>query len=163
MPLPDGKEQERRGILGTANLMAVAARTAPKSGGADDFLTAVVTGAEIAALAADMEKLAVARKIEPWSQQAKEVGGAKVIVRIGVRGTKRYATNCEACGYKSCEAFEKAEKRPGQDFESPTWIFKALDPGIALGSAVKTTSASAQAPPRAEGGQETGGWRDSEI
>lgn len=140
MPILDGEEQERRGVLETANLMAVSARTAPKSGGVDDVLTAVVTGAEIEGLAADMEKLAVERKVERWSQQAKEVRGAEVIVLIGVRGTKRYAANCGACGYKSCEAFEKAEKRLGQDFEGPTCIFKALDLGIALGSAVKTAS-----------------------
>ncbi|MBP1718659.1 MAG: hypothetical protein H6Q43_2097, partial [Deltaproteobacteria bacterium] len=32
----------------------------------------------------------------------------------------------------------KADKKLGQDFEGPTCIFKALDLGIALGSAVKT-------------------------
>jgi uncharacterized ferredoxin-like protein len=138
MPILDGKEQERQGILETANLMVVSARTAPKSGGIDDILTAVVTGAEIEALAADMERLAVERKIERWGQQAKEVRGAEVIVLIGVRGTKRYVANCGACGYKSCETFEKADKKLGQDFEGPTCIFKALDLGIALGSAVKT-------------------------
>ena len=140
MPILDGKEQERQGILETANLMVLAARTAPKSGGVDDILTAVVTGAEIEALAADLERLAFERKIERWSQQAKEVRGSEVIVLIGVRGTKRYVANCGACGYKSCEAFEKAEKKLGQDFEGPTCVFKALDLGIALGSAVKTAS-----------------------
>jgi uncharacterized ferredoxin-like protein len=32
------------------------------------------------------------------------------------------------------------EKRLGQDFEGPTCLFKALDLGIAVGSAVKTAS-----------------------
>ena len=140
MPILDGKEQERQGVLETANLMVVSARTAPKSGGVDDILTAVVTGAEIVALASDMEKIAVERKVERWGQQAKEVRSAEVIVLIGVRGTKPYVLNCGACGYGSCKAFEKSEKRQGQDFEGPTCIFKALDLGIALGSAVKTAS-----------------------
>jgi len=140
MPIWDGKEQEREGILEAARLMVVSARTAPKSGGVDDVLTAVVSGDEIGALAADMEKLAVERKIERWGLQAKEVRSAEVIVLIGVRGTKRYVANCGACGYGSCEAFERAEKKPGQDFEGPTCIFKALDLGVALGSAVKTAS-----------------------
>jgi uncharacterized ferredoxin-like protein len=48
--------------------------------------------------------------------------------------------NCGACGYQNCEAFEKARKEEGQDFMGPTCIFKALDLGIALGSAVKTAS-----------------------
>ena len=40
MPVLEGREQERQGILVTANLMVVAARTAPKAGGKDDILTA---------------------------------------------------------------------------------------------------------------------------
>jgi len=140
MPIFDGREQERKGLMETANLMLVSARTAPKSGGVDDILTAIVYGAEVGVLAADMEKLAVERKIDRWSKQAQEIKGAEVIVLIGVRGTKRYVTNCGACGYKSCDDFEKAEKKLGQDFEGPTCIFKALDLGIALCSAVKTAS-----------------------
>lgn len=140
MPILDGRQQERKGVMEAANLMLVSARTAPKSGGVDDILTAIVYGAKVGALAADMEKLAVERKIERWSKQAQEIKRAEVIVLIGVRGTKRYVTNCGACGYKSCDDFEKAEKKLGQDFEGPTCIFKALDLGIALCSAVKTAS-----------------------
>jgi uncharacterized ferredoxin-like protein len=140
MPILDGREQERKGVIETANLMVVSARTAPKSGGVDDILTAIVYGAEVKALAADMERLGVERKIERWSKQAQEIKGSEVIVLVGVRGTKRYVTNCGACGYKSCDDFEKAEKKLGQDFEGPTCIFKALDLGIAVCSAVKTAS-----------------------
>ena len=140
MPILDGKEQERQGILETAKLMVVSARTAPKSGGVDDIFTAVVYGQEVEALAADLEKIAAERKIQTWSQQAQNVRGAEVVVLIGVRGTKSYVTNCGACGYKSCDEFNKAEKRLRQDFEGPTCIFKALDLGIAVGSAVKTAS-----------------------
>jgi uncharacterized ferredoxin-like protein len=139
MPILDGREQERKGVMETANLMVVSARTAPKSGGVDDVLTAIVYGAEVEVLAADMEKLAVERKMESWSKQAQEIKGAEVIVLIGVRGTKRYTTNCGACG-SNCNDFEKAEKKLGQDFEGPTCIFKALDLGIAVCSAVKTAS-----------------------
>jgi uncharacterized ferredoxin-like protein len=140
MPILDGREQERQGVLETANLMVVSARTAPKSGGVDDILTAVVHGAEVEALAADMEKIGVERKVERWNLQAQEVKGSEAIVLIGARGTKRYVTNCGACGYPSCGDFEKAEKKLGQDFEGPTCIFKALDLGVAVCSAVKTAS-----------------------
>jgi uncharacterized ferredoxin-like protein len=140
MPILDGREQEREGVLETARLMVVSARTAPKSGGVDDIFTAVVVGQEIEALAADMEKIGAERKIEAWSQLAKGVRGSDVIVLIGVKGTKRYVTNCGACGYGSCDEFEKAEKRLRQDFEGPTCIFKALDLGVAVCSAVKMAS-----------------------
>ena len=36
--------------------------------------------------------------------------------------------------------FEKVVKKSGQDFEGPTCVFKSIDLGIALGSAVKTAS-----------------------
>jgi uncharacterized ferredoxin-like protein len=140
MPILDGKEQERQGVMETANLMVVSARTAPKSGGVDDIFTAVVVGQEIEALAADMEKIGAERKIEAWSQQARSVRDSDTIVLIGVKGTKRYVTNCGACGYGSCDEFEVAEKRLRQDFDGPTCIFKALDLGIAVCSAVKVAS-----------------------
>jgi uncharacterized ferredoxin-like protein len=140
MPILDGKDQERQGLMETATMMVVSARTAPKSGGVDDILTSVVYGAELEALAADMEKIAAERKAERWSQQAANVKGAEVIVLIGVRGTKSYVTNCGSCGYDSCAEFTKSEKRIRQDFEGPTCIFKAMDLGVAVGSAVKTAS-----------------------
>ena len=140
MPILDGKGQERQGVMETANLMVVSARTAPKSGGVDDVFTAIVYGQEINDLAADMEKIAVERNIEAWKRQAQNVKGADVIVLIGVRGTKRYVTDCGACGYDSCNEFEKAEKKRRQDFDGPTCVFKALDLGIAAGSAAKTAN-----------------------
>ena len=137
MPILDGRGQERQGILEIANLMVVAARTAPKSGGRDDILTAVVHGPEAEALATDMEKIGVERNHPAWTQHARIVMRADAIVLVGVRGTRSYVTNCGACGYKSCEDFTKAEKRTGQDFDGPNCIFKTLDLGLALGSAVK--------------------------
>ena len=140
MPILDGKQQERQGLMETANLMVVSARTAPKSGGRDDIFTAVVYGQEVEDIAADMERIAMERKQEAWSQQAQNVRASDVIVLIGVRGTISYVTNCGACGYDSCDAFNKAEKRRRQDFDGPNCIFKTLDLGIAVGSAAKTAN-----------------------
>ena len=140
MPILDGKEQERQGLMETANLMVVSARTAPKSGGRDDIFTAVVYGKEIEDIAADMEKIALERHQEAWNQQAQNIRTAEVIVLIGVKGTISYVTNCGACGYESCDAFNRAEKRRRQDFDGPNCIFKTLDLGIAVSSAAKTAS-----------------------
>jgi uncharacterized ferredoxin-like protein len=140
MPILDGAQQERQGVLETANLMVVAARTAPKSGGVDDIFTAVVVGQEIELLADDMEKMGTERSVKEWGQQAREVRISDAVVLVGVKGTKRYITNCGACGYGSCIEFEKAEKKAGQDFEGPTCLFKALDLGVAVCSAAKVAS-----------------------
>jgi uncharacterized ferredoxin-like protein len=140
MQVLDGREQERQGILEIANLMVVAARTAPKSGGKDDILTAVVYGPEAETLAVDMGKIAVERNDPAWTKPVRIIKDAEAIVLIGVRGTKSYVTNCGACARNSCDDFTKAEKRSGRDLDGPNCIFKTLDLGIALCSAAKVAS-----------------------
>lgn len=140
MPILDGRQQERQGILEIANLMVVAARTAPKAGGKDDILTAVVTGPEAGAVAAEMERMAADRGNAAWARQAGIIREADAIVIIGVRGTKSYGLNCGACGFGSCDDFTKIEKKAGQDFDGPNCMMKNLDLGIALSSAVKIAS-----------------------
>lgn len=140
MPIIRGEKAEKEGVLQVSRLMAISARTAPKSGGIDDVLTAVVSGAEKQSLAAEMDKIAEEREISRFKRDAENLRNSEVVVLIGVRGTRRFGLDCGACGYASCEEFKKAEKRLGQDFIGPTCLFKALDLGIALGSAVKTAS-----------------------
>lgn len=143
MPTFYGEEQERDAVMQAAKLMLVSARTAPKSGGVDDILTALVYGEEKNVIAAEMSKMADERgaNFSFLERDAKNVRGSEVLLLIGVRGTKSFLNiNCGGCGYPSCAKFEKVAKRSGQDFEGPTCVFKSLDLGIALGSAVKTAS-----------------------
>ena len=123
-----------------SRLMLVSARTAPKSGGVDDILTVLVFGKEKDSLAAEMEKIGEERSISGFGRDAGNVRNSEAVVLIGVRGTKKFGMNCGACGYADCDEFEKAEKKAGQDFTGPTCIFKALDLGIAMGSAAKTAN-----------------------
>jgi uncharacterized ferredoxin-like protein len=139
-PTIEGKNGEKEALLQTAKLMLVAARTAPKSGGIDDILTAIVYGETKDAIAEKMEEIAEKRKIEGFKRDAKNVRDSEAVVLIGVRGGKSFGFNCGACGYKNCKEFEEKDKRLGEDFYGPTCIFKALDLGIALGSAVKIAS-----------------------
>ncbi len=141
MPVLSGEEGEREGIMEVSRLMLVSARTAPKSGGVDDILTALVSGKHKDSLAAEMEKIAKERDISRFERDAGNVRNSEAVVLIGVRGTKNFENmSCGACGYANCDEFEKAEKKAGQDFTGPTCLFKALDLGIAVGSAAKTAS-----------------------
>lgn len=140
MPIIKGEKAEKEGVMQASRLMAVSARTAPKSGGIDDIFTAIVSGTEKESLAAEMDKIAEERGINGFRRDAKNLRDSEAAVLIGVRGTRSFGFNCGACGYANCDQLEKAEKRLGQDFRGPTCIFKALDLGIALGSAVKTAS-----------------------
>jgi uncharacterized ferredoxin-like protein len=140
MPIFESEECEREGLIQVSKLMLVSARTAPKSGGVDDILTLVASGLEKESLASEMIKIAEEREIDGFRRDAKNVKDSEIVVLIGARGTKKFGLNCGACGYKDCAEFEKAEKKEGRDFIGPTCIYKALDLGIALGSAVKTAS-----------------------
>jgi uncharacterized ferredoxin-like protein len=140
MPVIPGEDAEREEIVHASKLMLISARTAPKSGGVDDILTAIVVGEEKDSLALEMERIAEERGINGFRRDAKNVRDSDAVVLIGVRGAKKFGLDCGACGYPSCEDFERAEKKEGRDFLGPTCIFKALDLGIALGSAVKTAS-----------------------
>ncbi len=140
MPTVRSEEGERDGVIQALKLMLVSARTAPKSGGVDDVIMAIVSGKEKDSLASEMEKIAQERNIGGFRRDAKNVRDSEAVLLVGVRGTKKFGLNCGACGYTNCEEFEKKEKKLGQDFAGPTCLFKALDLGIALGSAVKTAS-----------------------
>lgn len=134
------EEGEREEILEAAKLMLLSARTAPKSAGVDDIVTALVYGKEKKDIVAEMDKIADERNSDGFRRDSRNTQDSEAILLIGVKGTKSLGISCGACGYPDCEAFENAKKVKGQDFTGPICIFKALDMGIALGSAVKTAS-----------------------
>jgi uncharacterized ferredoxin-like protein len=140
MPLVEGRALEKQGVLEAAKMMLVSARTAPKTGGVDDILVGLVDGDELESIAKAMDDIGDERGIEGFHRDANNVRDSDAVVLIGVRGSKKYALDCGACGYNTCNEFEKADRIEGLDFIGPTCLFKALDLGIALGSAVKTAA-----------------------
>jgi uncharacterized ferredoxin-like protein len=140
MPILDSKTSEVEGLLHAARLMLISARTAPKSGGADDILTSIVLGAEKDELADEMDKIAEERKISGFKRDAENLRNSEATILIGVFGDKSFKLNCGACGYETCGEFDETEKKEGLDFIGPNCIFKLLDLGIAVGSAAKTAS-----------------------
>jgi len=139
MPILSEKE-EKEGILETARLMLVSARTAPKSGGIDDLVLAVVYGKEKDEIATEMEKTGEQRNSKRFLRDGKNLRSSAAVLLIGVKGPTSLGINCGACCYADCKAFDEAGKKKGQDFVGPTCMFKAIDMGIALGSAAKTAS-----------------------
>jgi uncharacterized ferredoxin-like protein len=140
----DDRTVESEAVLEVAKLMVVSARTAPKSGGVDDVLTMVVSGERKDAIAREMEMIGEDRRVDGkfdgFSRDADNVRRSAAIVLIGVRGTKSFGLDCGACGYETCNDFRAKGSKMGRDFVGPTCLFKALDLGIALGSAAKMAS-----------------------
>ena len=140
MPVITSKDGEAQGLLRAAELMMVSCRTAPKSGGVDDVEMILVTGDEKDRIAAEMEKIAGERKIDGFNRDAENVKRSEALLLVGVNGRKNFGLSCGACGHSTCEEFNRAAAVRGLDFEGPSCVFKMLDLGIALGSAVKSAS-----------------------
>ena len=133
---------EREALEMGASMMALSARTAPKTRGIDSVKTMVLTEKDLEQLAVEMEKKAKDKSIElpTFRRDADNVRNSAAVLLIGVsRDPKRIELplNCGACGYKDCKALLAAGKHEGEDFAGPVCIFQAIDLGIALGSAAK--------------------------
>ena len=139
--LTSGKIEKDAVEMG-ASLMAVSARTAPKTRGIDSVKTLVLTGSDLEPLAVAMEKK-VEEKSTPipfFKRDADNIRNSAAVLLIGVsRDPKKMELplNCGACGYRGCRDLLAAGKREGEDFTGPVCIFQAVDLGIALGSAAK--------------------------
>jgi uncharacterized ferredoxin-like protein len=139
-PLIEGKKAEREAILQAAKLIVLAARTAPKTAGVDDVVSLIVYGSEKNAVAEEMNEIATDRKLENFRRDAKNVMDSEAVILLGLKRNRSVGLNCGACGFTECTDFDKAKKKRGKDFEGPQCVFKCLDLGIALGSAVKIAS-----------------------
>jgi uncharacterized ferredoxin-like protein len=137
MPVVISRDGEKQGLLRAAELMMVSCRTAPKSGGVDDVDTVLVTGNEKDKIVTEMEKMADERKIDGFRRDADNLKRSEAVLLVGVNGGKSFGLSCGACGHSTCQEFDSTPRSMGLDFEGPTCVFKAIDLGIALGSAAK--------------------------
>jgi len=119
-----------------AELMAIAARTAPKSAGQDFVVVEIVEGEALQELAERMEAFGQRTGKKNFDRDAANVRASAAAVLIGLKDAKAVGLNCGACGYDSCPKINTFEK----EFRGPQCAFRLLDLGIALGSAVKTAS-----------------------
>ncbi|MFN3383490.1 MAG: ferredoxin domain-containing protein [Archaeoglobaceae archaeon] len=120
-----------------AFLMAESARTAPKSKGIDDLEIIYIPKEGIEEIARKMEEFA--NEDKDFVRDANSLRKARGILVLGIRGERSLGVNCGACGFKNCADFEKAKKEERR-FRGPNCVFKLIDLGIALGSAVKMSA-----------------------
>lgn len=142
MTVRTGGEMEKIAAEMAASIMAMSARTAPKTRGVDSVKTLFVTGEDLEKLARGMEEHKREKSVELpiFGRDANNIRGSAGVLLIGVsRDPKRIEVplNCGACGYKNCKELVAAGRRKGEDFSGPICIFQAVDLGIALSSAAK--------------------------
>lgn len=145
---------ELNGLKSVAGLMAVAARTAPKSGGQDWIQSHVASPEEQKAIVEMMQGIGEAKGKSASKESeargnairmdcmsdAKAVGASGLLFLIGVQGRKTVGIDCGGCGFPSCaDMLKRAPLSTGEfDFPGPFCIFRVMDLSIAAGSAVKT-------------------------
>jgi len=119
-----------------AELMAVAARTAPKAAGQDFIKIEIVEGDTLARLADAMLAYGTKTGKKNFDRDSTGIRKSEALVLIGIKDTQSIGLNCGACGYDQCSQLPKASE--GQEFKGPHCAYRLMDLGVALGSAVKT-------------------------
>lgn len=137
-----------------AELCAVAAMTAPKSGGqlfskgAKPFIeTVIVEDREILnRLAAWLRERGTRLKAPIWFRDAETAEKLDLVLFIGLAKWYPPVYDCGACGYATCAEFlrarehQKPEGIEDWEFPGPICQLRCIDLGVAVGSAAKIAS-----------------------
>jgi uncharacterized ferredoxin-like protein len=127
-----------------AQLMAAAARTAPKAGGKDFMEIVVITKDE------DLKKIAEAMKVYAprstneayWLRDASNIENSQALLLVGLSKPVTAGYDCGACGHPTCAEFSKNRelKEKEMGYTGPHCVMRMIDIGVALSSAAKTAS-----------------------
>lgn len=120
------EDAEKRAAFAVADLMAAAARTAPKGCGVDNIEVVILDGQEKEELASHMRDIAREIDAEFFDRDAANVDNSHCIVLIGVKDNPLALADCSLCGFKNCGEMKK---------NGANCAFNITDLGIAVGSA----------------------------
>ena len=120
-------------IRTVADLMALAARTAPKAVGKDYVAIEILEGDALNRLADDMAQYGQEAGKHNFDRDGENVRRSDAVVLIGLKDGAPTGLNCGACGFEQCPRINTVET----EFRGPQCAMRLLDLGIALGSAVK--------------------------
>ncbi|MCZ0859672.1 DUF2148 domain-containing protein [Methanocorpusculum sp. MG] len=129
-------------LLTAAELMAVSARTAPKSKGSDVIEIRVLGPDQLEPLAVEMEEISSVTGMKFFLRDAGNVRQSGACLLIGVDGLSTLGLNCGACGHATCAEMKASVDIAPADslYKGPVCALRSTDLGIAVGSAVKTAS-----------------------
>lgn len=127
------------GLEVVAQLMRIAAITAPKTAGQDYVLTQIVSGDEAQRLGEAMAAYGEKTGKKRFDRDGGNVLKSEAVLLIGYKNPATAGLNCGACGQATCKLLEVQTPYDGE-FRGPVCAYRLLDMGIALGSAVKVAS-----------------------
>jgi uncharacterized ferredoxin-like protein len=150
----DQREMFMSALRNVAQLCAVAAMTAPKSGGSlflkgsKPFIeTVILEDRDTLKRLADWQRARGTKLKEPlWFRDADTTEKLDLVLFIGLAKWYPPLYDCGACGYATCAEFlraapkYRAEGSDDWEFPGPICQLRAVDLGIAVGSAAKVAS-----------------------
>ncbi len=122
-----------------AEMMAIAAITAPKARGENFVEVKILQGEVLKELAIAMEAFGKKVNKKSFDRDGRNVANSDAVVLIGLKEPNSCSLDCGACGFETCAEFLSAQRTHGE-FSGPICAHRLLDMGIAIGSAVKTAS-----------------------
>jgi uncharacterized ferredoxin-like protein len=122
-----------------ADLMALSARTAPKTVGKDYIEIKVIDDeSELAKLGEQMAAYGEKHGKRNYDRDGRAIAGCGAVLLVAIKDAKTSGLNCGACGYDECTKLP--EPHDGTEFAGPFCAWRLVDLGIAIGSAAKTAS-----------------------
>jgi uncharacterized ferredoxin-like protein len=118
-----------------ADLMAVAARTAPKTKGEDFVVMKIVEGEDLRRLGEGMFAFGERTGKKSFDRDGQNVLASDTLLLVGIKNATTAGLNCGACGEELCELLPV--NKLDDEFRGPQCAYRLLDMGIALGSAAK--------------------------
>jgi uncharacterized ferredoxin-like protein len=123
---------EIEGLMTVAQLMCVAARTAPKARGTDLLVTSILAGEDKSRVSAKMREIGNTTKKDLFLRDADNLDAAPAAVLLGTRlepiGLDFY---CNMCQHGSCQQTRETGR---------VCVFNSHDLGLAVGSAVSVAA-----------------------
>lgn len=126
-----------KGISYSAELMAIAARTAPKAAGKDFLKIKIIEGEELKRFGDLMIEYGEKTDRALFDRDGNNIKNSDAMILISLDKAMPAGLNCGACGQDFCKDLVCHE---GSQFDGPICAWRLIDLGIALGSAVKTAS-----------------------
>jgi len=127
-------EFQATGVI--AELMAIAARTAPKAGGKDFVELKILQGDSLEQLAQAMTSYGLASGKKNFDRDGDNVRRSDAVLLVGLKKAVKAGLDCGACGAPRCADLDGLHDGP--EFAGPICAWRLMDLGIALGSAAKT-------------------------
>lgn len=97
-----GREAEERAVERIADMMCLAARTAPKARGIDNLVTLIIKGEEKEKISAEMRRIAQESGSQFFDRDGGCVDKSIVVVLFGQRVAPAGVKPCGYCGYADC-------------------------------------------------------------